>query len=65
MYFGVVFLVLGAISISYRKVKGGNSLVSPALGLLLASSVVWAGYEVLTKYVLGFIEYPSYLFWKM
>jgi len=64
MYFGVVFLVLGAISISYRKVKGGNSITSPALGLLLASSVVWAGYEVLTKYVLGFIEYPSYLFWN-
>lgn len=64
MYFGVVFLVLGAISISYRKVKGRNSMVSPALGLLLASSVVWAGYEVLTKYVLGFIEYPSYLFWN-
>jgi len=64
MYFGVVFLVLGAISISYRKVKGRSSIISPALGLLLASSVVWAGYEVLTKYVLGFIEYPSYLFWN-
>jgi len=64
MYFGVVFLVLGAISISYRKVKGGNSMTSPVMGLLLASSVVWAGYEVLTKYVLGFMEYPSYLFWN-
>lgn len=64
MYFGVVFLVLGAISVSYRKVKGRSSMTSPALGLLLASSVVWAGYEVLTKYVLGFIEYPSYLFWN-
>jgi drug/metabolite transporter (DMT)-like permease len=64
MYFGVVFLVLGAISISYRKVKGRGSMISPALGLLLASSVVWAGYEVLTKYVLGHMEYPSYLFWN-
>jgi len=64
MYFGVVFLVFGAISISYRKVKGHNSIISPALGLLLASSVVWAGYEVLTKYVLGHMEYPSYLFWN-
>jgi drug/metabolite transporter (DMT)-like permease len=64
MYFGVIFLVLGAISVSYRKVKGRSSITSPALGLLLASSVVWAGYEVLTKYVLGFIEYPSYLFWN-
>lgn len=64
MYLGVAFLVLGAISISYRKVKGGNSIISPAIGLLLASSVLWAGYEVLTKYVLGFIDYSSYLFWN-
>jgi len=64
MYFGVVFLVLGAISISYRKVKGRGSIISPALGLLLAASVVWAGYEVLTKYVLGHMGYSSYLFWN-
>ena len=64
MYSGVVFLVLGATFISYRKVEGGASVISPALGLLLASSLLLAGCEVLSKYVLGFIDYASYLFWN-
>jgi len=63
-YLGVVFLVLGAIFISYRKEEGKKPVVSPALGLILASGVVFAGYEVLTKYVLGAIDYLSYLFWN-
>jgi len=63
-YIGVVFLVFGALFISYRKEKGKKPVISPALGLILASAVVWAGYEVLTKYVLNAIEYTSYLFWN-
>ncbi len=63
-YLGVVFLVLGAIFISYRKEEGKKPVMSPALGLILASGVVFAGYEVLTKYVLGAIDYLSYLFWN-
>jgi len=63
-YFGIVFLVLGAMFISYRKEKGKKAVMSPALGLILASGVVFAGYEVLTKYVLGAIDYFSYLFWN-
>jgi len=63
-YFGVAFLVFGAILISHRRVKGKKSVLSPTLGLILASDVVWAGYEVLTKYVLNAIEYTSYLFWN-
>ncbi len=65
MYVGVVLMVVGAISISYRRKKGGDSMLSPALGWLLACSVVFAGYEVLTKYVLGFMELTSYLFWNL
>jgi len=63
-YFGVAFLVFGAILISHKKVKGKKGVISPTLGLILASDVVWAGYEVLTKYVLDTIEYTSYLFWN-
>jgi drug/metabolite transporter (DMT)-like permease len=39
-------------------------MISTTLLLILASDVVWAGYEVLTKYVLDTIDYPSYLFWN-
>jgi len=63
-YLGVVFLVLGAIFISHKKEKGKKTVITPSLGLILAADVVWAGYEVLTKYVLDVIEYPSYLFWN-
>jgi len=63
-YLGIVFLVLGAMFISYRKEKGKKPVISPALGLILASSVIFAGYEILTKYVLDAIDYPSYLFWN-
>jgi len=63
-YLGVVSLVLGAIFISYRKEEGKKPVISPALGLILASGVVFAGYEVLTKYVLGAMDYLSYLFWN-
>ncbi|MDH5438682.1 MAG: EamA family transporter [Candidatus Bathyarchaeota archaeon] len=63
-YSGVMFLVLGAIFISYRKEKGKKPVIPPALGLILASGVVFAGYEVLTKYVLDTIDYFSYFFWN-
>ena len=63
-YLGVVFLVLGAMFISYRREKGKKPVMSPALGLILASGVVFAGYEILTKYVLDAVDYFSYLFWN-
>jgi drug/metabolite transporter (DMT)-like permease len=63
-YLGVGFLALGAILISHKKAKGKRVLISSTLGLILASDVVWAGYEVLTKYVLDTIEFTSYLFWN-
>ncbi len=63
-YFGVILLVLSAMFISYRKEKGKKPVISPAFGLMLTSGVVFAGYEVLTKYVLGALDYFSYLFWN-
>ena len=64
-YLGVLFLVLGAIFISYRKEKGKNSVISPALGLILASGVLFAGYEILTKFVIDAVDYFSYFFWNL
>lgn len=63
-YLGVGSLAFGAILISHKKGKGKRVLISSTLGLILASDVVWAGYEVLTKYVLDTIEFTSYLFWN-
>jgi len=64
-YLGVVLLVLGAVFISYRKEKGKKPVMSSALGLILASGVVFAVYEILTKYVLDATDdYFSYLFWN-
>jgi len=63
-YLGVLLLVLGAMFVSYRKGKGKKPVISPALGLILASGLVFAGYEILTKYVLNAIDYFSYLFWN-
>lgn len=65
MYVGAVLLVLGAISISYKRVAGRGSGISPALGLLLFCTLIISGYEVLTKYALGFLDLPSYLFWEI
>jgi len=65
VYAGVVLLVLGAVSISYRKAEGRGSVISPALGLLLLCSAIFSGYEILTKYVLGFVDLTSYLFWDL
>jgi uncharacterized membrane protein len=64
MTVGVVLLVLGAVSISYKRVEGKSSVISPALGLLLLCSLTLSGYEVLTKYVLGSLDLTSYLFWE-
>lgn len=63
-YLGVILLVLGAMLISYRRESGKRFGMSPALGLVLASGVVFAGYEVLSKYVLGTLDYFSYIFWN-
>jgi len=63
-YLGIILLVLSAMVVSYRKEKGRKPVISPALGLILTSGVVFAGYEVFTKYVLGALDYFSYLFWN-
>lgn len=64
MYIGVILLVLGAISISYKKVEGKGTVISPALGLLLLCSFTLSIYEILTKYVLGSLDLISFFFWE-
>ena len=64
MYIGVILLVLGAVSISYKKVEGKGTMISPALGLLLLCSFTLSVYEILTKYVLGSLDLTSFFFWE-
>jgi len=64
MYIGVILLVLGAISISYKRVEGKGTVISPALGLILLCSLVLSVYEILTKYVLGSLDLTSFFFWE-
>jgi drug/metabolite transporter (DMT)-like permease len=63
-YLGIILLVASAMFISYRKEEGKKAVISPALGLILTSGIVFAGYEVLTKYVLGALDYFSYFAWN-
>jgi drug/metabolite transporter (DMT)-like permease len=63
-YAGVFLLVISAALISYKKLKG-KFRISPALIYILLFSLVWAGYEVSTKYIFSFIDYFSFLFWTV
>jgi len=63
-YAGVFLLVISAVLISYKKLKRKFGL-SPALVYILIFSLVWAGYEVSTKYIFSFIDYFSFLFWTV
>ena len=60
-YIGILFLVLSAILISYKKSKGKFKF-SAALGYVLIISISWAASNVFTKYVFNFIDYFSFLF---
>jgi drug/metabolite transporter (DMT)-like permease len=63
-YLGAVLLVLSAVLVSYRRIEGKTfSAISPTLGLMLTFVLVHAGYEVLAKYILNFIDYWCFLFW--
>lgn len=63
-YLGVLLLVAGAILVSYRKLKGRRGFLSPTLKLILIVDLVIAFYEVIIKYILGFIDYWSLFFWN-
>jgi len=63
-YLGVVLLVSSTVLVSYRKVKGKkSSAISPALGFMLTFDLFHAGYAILAKYILNFINNWHFLFW--
>lgn len=62
-YIGVILLVLGAILISYKKINNKKSKISSVVKLILLFNFLIAFYDVFLKYIIGFIDYWSLLFW--
>jgi drug/metabolite transporter (DMT)-like permease len=61
-YLGVLLLVAGAITVSYKRTarKAG---FSSALWLMLLFTIVWSVYEVASKYILTGMDFWSFTFW--
>jgi uncharacterized membrane protein len=62
-YVGIVLLVLGAILISYKKIDNKKGKISSAVKLLLLFDLLMAIYGISLKYMLGFMDHWSLLFW--
>ena len=62
-YFGILFLVAGAMLISYKSRKKGKSAFSPAIKSILIIAVIWAFLAILEKYSLDFIDPLSLMVW--
>lgn len=62
-YIGVLLLILGAILISYKKLDKKKSKISSVVKLMLLYNFLIACYGVFIKYILGFMDYWSLLFW--
>jgi transporter family protein len=64
-YLGIILLVLSAILVSYKRVKGKMKLSFYAIELILIFSFIWASGQVLSKWVFNFTNYLSFLFWTI
>jgi drug/metabolite transporter (DMT)-like permease len=63
-YLGIALIVVTSLLFSYRKSKGGGSF-SSALKLMIPFSVIFAVYNILNKFLLGYLDYWSVFFWMM
>jgi len=64
-YAGIALLVVSAILISYRKVLGKHKFLSTGMILILIWGVIWAGYQVATKWMLGSVDVWSFTLWTL
>jgi len=62
-YLGIIFLVAGAMLISYKSKKKGKFVFSSAIKSILMLSVIWAFLSIVEKYTLGFIDPISLMIW--
>lgn len=63
-YFGIALLVAGAILISYER-SGKKFIISPALALLVAYSIILAVDSVISDYTLNFFDFWSFYAWGL
>jgi drug/metabolite transporter (DMT)-like permease len=64
-YVGIALLVVSAVLISYRKVFGKHRFLSLGMILILIWGVIWAGYQVATKWMLGSLDVWSFTLWTL
>lgn len=62
-YIGIFLLIASAFLITYKKVNGKNKFWSFALSLMILFSVLWAGYQVISKYMLVTYSYWDWVIW--
>lgn len=64
-YISVSFLVIGAMMISYKKIKKSKWKISPAIKLILIVALLWSLINIMDKYSLNFIDSISLFFWTV
>jgi len=62
-YMGILFFLIGAILISYKKIKKSKWAFSPAIKLTLIVAILWSCINIMDKYALNFIDPISLFFW--
>lgn len=63
-YFGILFLVISALLISYKKSEKKFHL-STGIALALCYSFSLAVMSIVTKYTLGYLDYWAFLLWNL
>lgn len=64
-YVGIALLVVSAVLMSYRKVLGKHKFLSTGMILILIWGMIWAGYQVATKWMLGSADVWSFTLWTL
>ena len=63
-YLGIIFIVLGGVLISYKKIKKKWHF-SSIIKFILISAFLWGVGSVISKYILGFIDFFTLSVWQL
>ncbi|MBI1973535.1 EamA family transporter [Candidatus Micrarchaeota archaeon] len=69
VYAGIGLLTISALAASYRhsesRKKNRNGRVSKVLPIMIVRNIIWGGYLVYTKSIIGVFEPASVIFWTL